>query len=167
MKSRLALAAFAVAALAACGKQGDVDVRFVGHTPGNSKIKDDRSVEFKCPVCGAAVNADAKKCTVKACAAQIAWAQDKMCGYCNGAGRCQTCMLYGQEGGKCYNCRGKGYLTILGKTPPCPNCGKPEAKGDGKCPPCKGSGKCDFCSGNGKVSLGDLKTKVKSAAAAE
>lgn len=156
MKLRLALAVLAVAVLGACSRQGDVAVVFKGHTPTNGKIKDDRSIEFRCPACGKLLPSGSETtCPDKKCGAKISWQrEDRGCGYCNGSGKCTACVLMNQNKGECYNCRGHGYLTIQGRTPECPSC-----KGKKTCPACKGSGKCDFCQ-EGKVSLNDLKSRM-------
>ena len=168
MRLKLGVCALAVAALAACGRAGDVSVEFKGSTPTNALAmkNDPRSVTFHCPACGATVNADAKICSKKVCGAKVVWEKDRQCAYCAGTGDCNACRLMGTKG-ECYNCRGNGYLTMQGKTPACPNCKTGEGtKGSGKCAACsKNPGRCDFCEGKGLISIGTLKTKQPKAPA--
>ncbi len=167
MRLNLAVLALGAALVAGCGRQGDVAVVYKGQTPTNTKVKDDRSVEFRCPACGKSANADAQKCS---CGAKISWAKaERPCGYCQGTGDCSACRLMNQSDGNCYNCRGKGYLTVLGKTPACPNCKQEGGKGDGKCASCRkvGAGKCDFCDGKGVVGLDALKQRTQAPGATE
>jgi len=167
MKLRLGVCVLAMAFVAGCGRKGDVTVSFKGHTPVNGLTKDDRSVSFACPACGAAATADAKKCSVKKCEAAISWQkEDRTCAYCSGTGQCTACRLMNQAEGKCYNCRGHGFLTMQGKTPACPSCKGKDGRGTGKCAACKDkAGACDFCEGKGQITLSTLKSRQAKAPA--
>lgn len=154
------LAVLAAAAAAGCGGGNDVGVVFLGQTPTNSLAKDTRAVEFRCPFCGAALDASGgpvQRCSNRDCGARISWRKpDRTCGYCDGSGVCPTCRMMNQENGDCYNCRGMGFLTLYDKTSPCKNCG-----GQKKCPMCKGRQECDFCGGDGQVTLDEARERVK------
>lgn len=161
MKLRSALAALGVAVLAGCGagKPKGI-VQFIGLTPNTAlqKTKDKRDFRTFCPACHDPIEFGASQCPdVKVCKTRnIDWEGSYPCAYCNGEKTCTACRLLEQEGGKCLDCRGAGYLTFLGKTPTCPNC-----KGNGKCPICDGKNLCDYCKGEGKIAFDDLKSRVK------
>jgi len=146
---------------AGCSPGTDVAVGFVGQTPTNALVADTRGVEFRCPGCKAKLDVSAgpaQRCPDrKNCGIRISWARpDRACGYCFGTGECVACRLMNQDDGKCYSCRGQGYVTVEGTTPDCKNC-----KRTAKCPICKGERRCDFCGGDGKVSLEELRAKAK------
>lgn len=158
------------AALSACG--GGVQdgvVQFLGPSPNTGKqlAQDVRSIKTACPGCGRALELGTERCPDrKTCDARVRWANAYRCGYCRGSGACPACFLMEQPDGKCFNCKGNGYITYLGKSPPCPNCATGKDAKPGACPVCKGSRKCDFCAGEGKVSADIVKQRAAKAAAA-
>jgi len=159
MRMRDALALLSVAALAACGGKPAGLVKMMGLTPNTSLQKDTREIRCFCPSCGSQIEMGVKACPKgKVCGVPLSWKDDYSCGFCNGTGVCQACFLMEKEGGKCFNCKGKGYITYQGKTPPCPDC---KGKTEGKCTICKGSQKCDFCEGAQKISKDVIKERAK------
>ncbi len=159
MRMRDALVLLSVAVLAACGRPPGAQVKMRGLTPNTSLQKDLREIRCTCPSCGLMIEAGTEKCPdQKNCKARIDWNEEEgyPCGYCTGSGKCQACVLMEKEGGKCFNCKGAGYLTFQGQTPKCADC-----KGDGKCTICKGTQNCDFCGGTKKVSLEVVKAKAR------
>jgi hypothetical protein len=167
MKGRIGLALLAVAALGACGggKQ-DALIKFVGFTPNTSLQKDDRSLSVFCPGCHEPIEVNQAKCKNKKCQTPISWPPNGVvCGACRGSGQCSACRLMEQApSGKCYNCKGAGYLIYLGKTPNCPNCTGKDKDGKerepGVCPICKGKKTCDYCGGEGRLSYDVVKARV-------
>ena len=154
MRIRVASLALILGFLAACGRPPSAVVKFTGMTPQSSRIKDNRVVKVFCPGCGTHIDAKITQCPdLENCGAEIALEEEYTCPYCEGNGKCATCVILQQTNGKCFNCNGVGYLTYQGKTRPCPNCGKKDKEGDGKCPICKGTETCDYCGlGEGKIS---------------
>lgn len=160
MKMTRAAVVLSVALMAACGggKQDGV-VKFRGLTPITSiqLSKDTRKVETSCPGCGTALEIDTAKCPKKkSCGAQISWKDSYPCGSCRGSGVCGACLQMEQHDGKCYNCKGLGILSYLGKTKVCPNCKEKKV-----CPLCAGNRKCDSCVGSGKVGKDVVKERAK------
>jgi hypothetical protein len=78
-------------------------------------------------------------------------------------GVCPACRLMEQKDGKCFACRGDGYLAYEGAMRECSNCRRPDPQSPGKwtagknCPICEGSRKCDACSGAGALTLDQLR----------
>lgn len=161
----------ATALLSACG--GGVQdgvVQFLGPAPNSAKqlAHDVRSVKTSCPGCGRSLELGTERCPDrKGCDARVRWANAYRCGYCRGSGACQACFLMEQPDGKCFNCKGTGYITYLGKSPPCPNCAGGKDPKPGFCPVCKGTRKCDFCRGEGKVPAETVKERAAKAAASD
>lgn len=160
---KLMIAVLGAALLAACGGKPKPIVQMKGLAPTNITSKDNREIRVFCPGCKQQIDAaTVTKCPdEKNCATPILLDSEYVCGSCRGTGNCSACSMMEQEKGKCYNCRGLGYINYLGKAPACPNCvDKEKGIGNGKCPVCKGEAKCDYCGGSGKVSADAIKKKA-------
>ncbi len=164
MRLRYALVLLGAAALAACGGRPEGQVRFAGETPKVGTKKDLRAIDASCPACDREVELGIDRCPDTKCGQKIRWSEDYACRYCGGSRKCQACIMMEQPDGKCYNCKGRGYLTYIGQSKPCPNC---SAREKGKCPTCKGSTECDFCAGKGTVAISTLKERVRKPAPEE
>ncbi len=164
---RLTIALGLVAALAACsGGTQEGLVKYTGLAPNTAKQlpADGRKMESFCPGCHARIEFGLARHQVKQqnfqCDTKILWQEQYDCGSCDATGVCRACINLEQTEGKCYNCKGTGYLVYLGKTPECPNC---KDKEKGKCPVCKGTRKCDFCAGEKKLEASVVKEKIAKA----
>lgn len=156
MRMRDALAVLAAAVLAACGGKPAGQVKMRGLTPNTGLQKDLREIRCTCPSCGTQVEPEASRCPDKNCKTPLTWSEKYPCGFCCATGVCQACYLMEKPGGKCFNCKGKGFLTYQGHTPDCPDCKK-----TGVCTICKGTMKCDFCGGAKEVGIDVVKAKAK------
>jgi hypothetical protein len=173
MKLTFALVLGAVTALAACG--GGMQeglVKYTGLVPNTVRQipGDSRKMESFCPGCRAPIEFGLARHLVKQqnmqCDTKLLWKKDYPCGSCDATGICRACLNMEQTEGKCYNCKGAGYLIYQGKTPECSNCtGKGGERG--KCPVCKGTRKCDYCAGEGKLPDSVVKEKIAKARPAE
>lgn len=156
MRMRDALALLAMAVLAACSGKPAGQVKMRGLTPNTGLQKDTREIRCTCPSCGAQIEVDAQRCPEKNCAIKLDWDEKYSCGYCSGTGVCQACFLMEKAGGKCFNCKGAGFIAYQGRTPDCPDCKK-----TGVCTICKGSMKCDFCGGAKEIGIDVVKAKAR------
>jgi hypothetical protein len=156
MRMRDALALLSVAMLAACSGKPAGQVKMMGLTPNTGLQKDTREIRCTCPSCGTLIEAEAPRCPDKNCKATLNWDEKYRCGFCSGTGVCQACFLMEKTGGKCFNCKGKGFITFQGRTPDCPDCKK-----TGVCTICKGTQKCDYCGGSKEIAIDVIKAKAR------
>ncbi len=160
MNHRALLLVLAAGVLASCGKQPTSRVQFVNFTPHSELEKDYRSIRAFCPKCNAPVDATLDKCpktfsSGENCEFQLVYADEYTCAFCNGKKTCPVCIILEQKDGKCYNCKGAGVLTYLGKAVTCPGC-----KGTKVCKACKGQQTCDYCKGEGTLSGDFIRQKA-------
>ncbi len=155
MRTRDALI-FLAAFMGACGRGQDGVVRMRGFTPNSGLQKDTREIFTYCPSCNIQIEAGTERCQGKRCNSRIDWDEKYPCSYCGATGKCRACFLMEKDGGKCFNCKGAGFLTYQGRTPQCPDC-----KGSKVCTVCKGSQKCDYCGGESAIALSVLKERAR------